>query len=94
MRKNDTKKNTPPLNAVRVFVAAARCLSFSRAARELGMTQSGVSHHVAGLEGHLGRRLFARRGANVEPVDDRSEPPRGGDRLEACHAGAKSSHLR
>ena len=69
MSKNDTKKNAPPLNAVRVFVAAARCLSFSRAARELGMTQSGVSHHVAGLEGHLGRRLFARRGATLALTD-------------------------
>ena len=69
MSKTDTKKGAPPLNAVRVFVAAARCLSFSRAARELGMTQSGVSHHVAGLERHLGHRLFARRGAALALTD-------------------------
>ena len=42
-----------PLNAVRVFVEAARAGSLSGAARRLGMTQSGVSHHVATLEKHL-----------------------------------------
>lgn len=55
-----TAKLPLPLNSIRVFVEAARCLSFSQAARTLGMTQSGVSHHVATLEKHLGHRLFLR----------------------------------
>lgn len=58
-----------PLSSIRVFVEAARQLSFSRAARLLGMTQSGVSHHVAALERHFGQPLFARLGASVSLTD-------------------------
>jgi LysR family transcriptional regulator, glycine cleavage system transcriptional activator len=49
------------LNELFVFDAAARMGSFSKAARELGMTQSAVSHHVASLEAMLGAQLFDRR---------------------------------
>jgi LysR family transcriptional regulator, glycine cleavage system transcriptional activator len=52
-----------PLNAIRVFVEAARAQSFSQAAKHLGMTQSGVSRHIASLESQLGIALFVRRGA-------------------------------
>lgn len=48
------------LNELFVFDVAARTGSFSKAARELGMTQSAVSHHVASLEAMLGARLFER----------------------------------
>jgi LysR family transcriptional regulator, glycine cleavage system transcriptional activator len=48
------------LNELFVFDVAARTGSFSNAARELGMTQSAVSHHVANLEATLGTRLFDR----------------------------------
>lgn len=48
------------LNELFVFDVAARSGSFSKAARELGMTQSAVSHHVASLEAMLGTRLFDR----------------------------------
>ena len=58
-----------PLNAVRVFVEAARQASLSRAARRLGMTQSGVSHHMATLERYFGRRLFVRGPAGVSLTD-------------------------
>ncbi|MDP6788489.1 MAG: transcriptional regulator GcvA [Rhodospirillales bacterium] len=50
----------PPLNALRVFEAAARHLSFTRAARELNVTQAAVSHQIKGLEAHLGLKLFRR----------------------------------
>ena len=50
----------PPLNAIRVFEAAARHLSFTRAARELCVTQGAVSQQVKGLEEALGVRLFLR----------------------------------
>lgn len=58
-----------PLNAIRVFTEAARCLSFSRAARHLGITQGGVSHHVAALEDFLGQRLFLRNGPAIALTD-------------------------
>ncbi len=51
-----------PLNALRVFEAVARLGSFSRAADELCVTQSAVSHQVRGLEGWLGAALFERQG--------------------------------
>lgn len=50
----------PPLNALRVFEAAARHLSFTRAAEELHVTQAAVSQQVRGLEEQLGVRLFRR----------------------------------
>lgn len=51
-----------PLGALRVFEAAARHGSFSRAARELCVTQSAVSHQIRGLEVWLGAPLFERHG--------------------------------
>ena len=50
----------PPLTALRAFEAAARHLSFTRAAAELCVTQTAVSHQVKLLEGHLGTVLFRR----------------------------------
>lgn len=50
----------PPLNNLRFFEAAARHLSFTRAARELHVTQAAVSHQVKQLEQQLGVRLFRR----------------------------------
>jgi len=50
----------PPLNALRVFEAAARHRSFTRAAEELSVTQGAVSQQIRGLEDVLGVRLFRR----------------------------------
>src|SRR6185369_13810648 len=50
----------PPLNALRVFAASARHLSFTRAAQELHVTQTAVSHQMRVLEQHLGLSLFVR----------------------------------
>ena len=52
----------PPLGALRVFEAVARHGSFSRAADELCVTQSAVSHQVRGLEAWFGGPLFIRSG--------------------------------
>src|SRR3954471_23106889 len=49
-----------PLNALRAFDAAARHLSFKKAARELHVTAGAVSHQVKLLEDHLGVALFRR----------------------------------
>lgn len=51
----------PPLNAVRAFAAAARHLSFTRAALELHVTHSAVSRQIKSLEEFLGVALFERR---------------------------------
>jgi LysR family glycine cleavage system transcriptional activator len=55
------------LPAFGVFVVAARHQNFARAADELGLTASAVSHHVRTLEASLGVRLFRRhaRGAHL-----------------------------
>jgi len=50
----------PPLNALRAFEAAARHLSLTKAAQELGVTQAAVSHQVKSLEDDLGTPLFRR----------------------------------
>jgi LysR family glycine cleavage system transcriptional activator len=53
-------RNLPPLHAIRAFEAAARRLSFNRAAEELHVTPSAVSHQIRALEEQLGTRLFDR----------------------------------
>ena len=50
----------PPLNALRVFEAAGRHLSFTRAAEELNVTQAAVSHQIKTLETWLRTPLFKR----------------------------------
>ena len=61
----ENRLNLPPLNALRVFEAAARHESFRLAADELSITQSAVSHQISNLEQHLGIALFQRTGRNV-----------------------------
>ncbi|MGF1595220.1 MAG: transcriptional regulator GcvA [Kiloniellaceae bacterium] len=53
-------RKLPPLNALRAFEAAARHLSFTKAAEELHVTQAAISHQVKSLEQHLGLALFRR----------------------------------
>lgn len=55
-------RRLPPLGALRAFEAAAKHLSFTRAAAELCVTQAAVSHQIRQLEDWLGMRLFERRG--------------------------------
>lgn len=50
----------PSLNGLKVFECAARHMSFTRAANELNVTQTAVSHQVRRLENELGIRLFHR----------------------------------
>jgi LysR family glycine cleavage system transcriptional activator len=60
----------PSLRAIVAFEAAARHLSFSKAAEELNLTQSAISHSVRGLEERLGIRLFLRAGRAVMLTND------------------------
>lgn len=53
--------NLPPLDLIQGFEAAARNLSFTKAAEELYLTQSAVSRQIRALEDHLGIALFERR---------------------------------
>jgi LysR family glycine cleavage system transcriptional activator len=49
-----------PLSSVRTFTVVARLLSISRAAEELNVTPSAVSHQIKTLEQYLGAPLFNR----------------------------------
>lgn len=53
-------RRLPSLNALRAFEAAARHLSFTKAAEELHVTQAAISHQVKTLEEQLGLQLFRR----------------------------------
>ncbi len=57
---NRKTERLPPLNALRAFEAAARHLSFKKAALELHVTAGAVGHQVKILEDHLGVSLFRR----------------------------------
>lgn len=50
----------PSLNGLRAFECAARHMSFTRAAEELNVTQTAISHQIRRLEDELGVRLFMR----------------------------------
>lgn len=64
------RRHLPPLNALPGFEAAARHLSFSRAADELGVTHGAVSRAVRNLEDHLGVQLMIRatRSVRLTPI--------------------------
>jgi LysR family transcriptional regulator, glycine cleavage system transcriptional activator len=53
-------RRLPPLSALRAFEAAAAHSSFQRAAVELSVTPTAISHQVRGLEESLGQPLFRR----------------------------------
>src|SRR5438270_7496589 len=56
----------PPLSALRAFEAAARLMSFSKAADELNVTPAAISHQIHALEEDLGIRLFHRLNRSIE----------------------------
>src|SRR2546430_3174264 len=53
-------RRRPRLKALKLFEAAARHESFTRAAEELFVTQGAISHQVKALEAELGLKLFNR----------------------------------
>ena len=55
----------PSLRAIAAFEAAARHQSFSKAAEELNLTRSAISHAIRTLEDRLGVELFLRAGPSV-----------------------------
>ena len=61
MQEPMTRRRLPNLNQLRAFEAAARHLSFTKAAEELNITQTAVSHRIRALEEDLGQPLFRRQ---------------------------------
>lgn len=74
-------RRIPRLQALAVFETAARLGSFTEAARELGITQPGVSRHIAKLERNTGLELFNRSANKVRLSAD------GGSLLAAVQTG-------
>ena len=62
-------RNVPPLQFLQGFEAAARLGSFSKAAEELGLSQSAVSHEMRLLEERVDQKLFLRIGRAVRLTD-------------------------
>lgn len=60
------RRSLLPLNALRVFDAAARTLSFARAADELAVTPAAVGQQIRALEETLGVILFRRTARGLE----------------------------
>src|SRR5581483_9685493 len=58
-------RRLPPLSSLRAFEAAARQESFKRAAAELGVTPTAISHQIRQLEADLGVALFTRETRRV-----------------------------
>jgi DNA-binding transcriptional LysR family regulator len=58
------------LSHLRTFLAVSQTLSFTQAARRLGLRQSTVSQHVRRLEDATGRQLFTRDTHSVELTED------------------------
>src|SRR5215204_2415790 len=56
------------INDLFAFLAVARERSFTRAAAQLGVSQSALSHTVRGLEERLGVRLLTRTTRSVAPT--------------------------
>jgi len=93
------KRTHLPLNALRVFDAAARHLSFTRAADELAVTPAAVGQQIRALEDVLGVVLFRRTSKGLELTDEAEaglDPLREGflrfeESVQAMQAG-QSSH--
>src|SRR5262245_46101662 len=62
-------RRLPPFAELVAFEAVARHLSFTRAAAELCLTQSAVSHRVRRLEEHLGTQLIRRLNPGLALTD-------------------------
>ena len=95
------KRTLLPLNALRVFDAAARHLNFTRAADELAVTPAAVGQQIRALEDLLGVILFRRTPKGLEMTAEAEaglEPLRQGflmfeESVRAMQAGQASSQL-
>ena len=81
------------LNDLQAFVVVARERSFTRAAAQMGMSRSALSHAMLALEARLGVRLLIRTTRSVSTteagarlLDTVAEAPKGNQLVEACLA--------
>jgi LysR family glycine cleavage system transcriptional activator len=82
----------PPLTALRAFDAAARHLSFQKAAAELNVTPAALSFQIKSLEEHLGAPLFHRLNRAVALTEaGRALSPATRDGFEALGAGWRAA---
>lgn len=82
----------PPLTALRAFEAAARHLSFAKAAEELNVTPAALSFQIKSLEAHLGQPVFRRLNRAVELTEaGRTLAPGTGDGFRALSAAWRAA---
>ncbi len=82
----------PPLTALRAFDAAARHMSFSKAAAELNVTPAALSFQIKSLEEHLEAPLFRRLNRAVELTDaGRALAPGASDGFTALSAAWRAA---
>lgn len=82
----------PALQSLRAMVAVAKTRSFTKAAAELGLTQTAVSHQIAQLERWLGTRLFIRDRAGIElTAEGETSIPRIAEALAALHQAVEAA---
>ncbi|MEM7497760.1 MAG: transcriptional regulator GcvA [Pseudomonadota bacterium] len=81
----------PPLTALRAFEAAARHMSFAKAAEELHVTPAALSYQIKSLEEHLDIELFRRLNRAVELTEaGRALAPRAADGFAALAEGVRA----
>lgn len=82
----------PPLTALRAFEAAARHMSFARAADELNVTPAALSYQIKALEADLGQPVFRRLNRAVELTEaGRSLAPGAKDAFATLSAAWRST---
>ena len=85
----------PPLNALRAFEAAARHLSFKRAAAELHVSPAAISHQIKALENHLEVQLFERRNRGLALTDiARAALPKVSDGFQSLAEGVGAMRVK
>lgn len=81
-------RRLPPAQTLHAFDAAARHMSFTEAARELGITQAAVSQRIRLLEHRLGQPLFVRQPRGLALTDaGRALLPAVNDAFERLTSG-------
>ena len=88
-------RRLPPLTALRAFDAAARHMSFAKAADELSVTPAALSFQIKSLEEHLGQPLFRRLNRAVELTEaGRALAPGAAEGFQALSAAWRAARRR
>jgi LysR family transcriptional regulator, glycine cleavage system transcriptional activator len=89
------RRRLASLNGLRAFEAAARYLSFTRAAESLFVSQAAVSHQIKALEEQLGVELFRRMTRALELTDaGRRLYPRVQQAFDLLEQGVREARVR